>query len=121
MPPRAGPPTSGDLAKVHAAMHDAVDAIERRYRPYLPDDAATRILQRFFDTNRMDFQVTSNVPAVVNKMRSYKRFSEAAQQVVDARVLLGIHFRFADDAARQQGWRVGDYVFGNLLRPLDQD
>jgi len=32
---RAGPTVLLDLALVHAAMHDAIQAIEKRYQPYL--------------------------------------------------------------------------------------
>jgi len=45
-------------------------------------------------------------------------FSQAAQHVVDARVYLGIHFRFADVEARAQGRRVAEWVFGHFLLPL---
>lgn len=57
----------------------------------------------------------------VQKTRIYKRFSDAAQDVVDARIYLGIHFRFADTAARKQGGRVAEWVFGHFLLPVDDD
>ena len=41
--------------------------------------------------------------------------------MVDARIYEGIHFRFADEAARKQGKQVADWVFENFLRPLDDD
>jgi hypothetical protein len=81
--------------------------------------AMTRTLERFFGTDRMTFQVTSVAPLAVSKTRTYRRFSDAAQDVVDARVYLGIHFRFADTAARTQGRRVADWVFRHFLLPLD--
>ena len=37
---RAGPTVLLDLALVHAAMHDAIQAIEKRYKPYLAAPAA---------------------------------------------------------------------------------
>ena len=40
-PSRPGPPGLLDLAIVHAAMHDAIQAIERKYEPYLATPAAT--------------------------------------------------------------------------------
>ena len=43
--------------------------------------------------------------------------SHAAEDVVDARILLGIHFRFADTAARTLGSRVAWNAFTNALRP----
>jgi len=83
--------------------------------------AFTRTLKLFFGTDDFDFTVTSNSPALTDpatRTRTYHRFSEAAQEVVDARVLLGIHFRFADEAARQQGRRVARWAFRHYLRPV---
>jgi len=50
--------------------------------------------------------------------RPYHRFSEAAQEVVEVRILQGIHFRFADEQARRQGRRVAHWVFKKSLRPV---
>jgi len=38
--------------------------------------------------------------------------------VVEARIYLGIHFRFADTAARRQGTRVATQAFNHFLRPI---
>jgi PAP2 superfamily len=83
--------------------------------------AMTQVLALFFRTDRMTFQVTSNAPLAVQKTRTYNRFSDAAQEVVDARVYLGIHFRFADTAARTQGRQVARWVVGHYLLPRDND
>ena len=65
--------------------------------------AVTTMLANFFGTDEMTFSMTSNTPQVIQKTRTYTRFSDAAADVVDARVYLGIHFRFADIVARQTG------------------
>ena len=83
--------------------------------------AMTRTLQRFLGTDEVTFSVTSNAPLAVQKTRSFTRLSAAAREVVDARVYLGIHFRFADTEARRQGQRVADWVFDHRLRPFDND
>jgi len=80
--------------------------------------AATKTLELFFGRDNIRFKVTSNAPAAVKKERSYPSFSAAAQQVVNARVFLGIHFRFADVAARDQGRAVAEYVYDHYLLPL---
>jgi hypothetical protein len=80
--------------------------------------SVTRMLEHFFGTDEVTFSITSNHPLAIQKTRTYTRFSDAAQDVVDARVLLGIHFRFADTAARRQGRRVADWAFRHVLRPL---
>jgi hypothetical protein len=78
-------------------------------------------LQLFFRTNRLNFEVykaTSAAVAICTNPRQYQRLSDAAEEVVDARVWLGIHFRFADEAARRQGTRVAQWVFDRFLRPV---
>jgi hypothetical protein len=66
----------------------------------------------------MTFDVTSNAPLAIQKTRTYHRFSDVTRDMVNARVYLGIHFRFADTAARAQGRRVARWVFKHYLRPL---
>ena len=80
--------------------------------------AMTGTLEHFFQRDVMNFEITSNAPNVVQRTRSYSRFSQAAQEVVDARVLLGIHFRFADTAARTQGRNVATWIYDHFLLPV---
>jgi hypothetical protein len=83
--------------------------------------AVTGILALFFGRDRFTFEVTSNHPNAVLKTRTYKRFSDAAEDVVNARIYLGIHFRFADTAARRQGRQVAKWAFTHFLRPVHND
>ena len=80
--------------------------------------AFTRVLELFFGTDNFEFVVTSNAPLAVKKTREFDRFSDAAQEVVEARILLGIHFRSADEEARAQGGHVAHWVFQKFLRPV---
>lgn len=82
--------------------------------------AMTRTMARYFGRDRMNFEVTSLSPLAVKKTRAYQRFSDAARDVVDARIYLGIHFRFADTAARTQGEQVADWVVDHFLLPIPQ-
>jgi hypothetical protein len=79
--------------------------------------AMTRTLALFFGTDEVPFEVTSLSPFAVQKARMYQRFSDASRDVVDARIYLGIHFRFADTAARRQGIRVAEHAFDHFLEP----
>lgn len=81
--------------------------------------ACTRMLALFFGTDRVTFTVTSNVAQASPNTRTFNRFSDAADAVVDARILLGFHFRFADTAARRQGTQVANWVFRRFLRPVE--
>ncbi len=80
--------------------------------------ATTRTLELFFDTDDMTFALTSNVPVVVQKTRTYNRFSDATEDVVNARIYSGIHFRKPDVDGRKQGRRVAKWAFKHFLRPL---
>ena len=78
------------------------------------------MFQLYFHTDVVPFAVNKAVPASVaicTNPRLYRRFSDAAEDVVEARILLGIHFRFADTAARTLGTRVAWHTFTNALRP----
>jgi len=83
--------------------------------------AVTRILALFFGTDEMTFSVTTTNAASPQLTRTYKRFSDAAADVVNVRIYQGIHFRFADVIARRQGRHVAQWAFAHFLRPLDDD
>jgi len=75
-------------------------------------------LMNFFDTDNMEFSMTTSNTGPTNQdTRNYTSFSQAMQEVVDARVLLGIHFRFADEAGRKLGQNVAKWGHKNYLRP----
>jgi hypothetical protein len=76
--------------------------------------AATEMLRLFFRTDRVPFTVIG-----ANSNRDYMAFSEAADDVVEGRILMGIHFRFADVAARESGQRVARWAYKYYLRSLE--
>jgi hypothetical protein len=83
--------------------------------------AFVSMLQLFFHTDWLPFEVNKATPAAVpicTNPRTYRRLSDAAQEVVEARILLGIHFRAADVEARRLGGRVAFWMFANKLRPI---
>jgi hypothetical protein len=79
--------------------------------------AITRMLALFFGTDEMGFTVATTYPLALQRTRTYNRFSDAAHDVVNARIYEGIHFRFSDVEARKQGRRVAQWVFSHFLRP----
>jgi hypothetical protein len=70
--------------------------------------SATKMLQLFFGRDDVTFSIMS---VVTNTTRTYTRFSDAAADVVEARILEGIHFRFADIGGRDQGRAVANWAF----------
>lgn len=82
--------------------------------------SATRALALYFGTEEMTFAVTTTNPGpTIQDTRVFDRFSDAAEEVVNARIYEGIHFRFADVDARKQGKQVAQWAFSHFLKPLD--
>ena len=78
----------------------------------------TRILELYFGTDEFEFSIASSTPGLLVNPRPYHRFSDASLDVVEVRILQGIHFRHADETGRRQGRRVAHWVFMKSLRPV---
>ena len=79
--------------------------------------AFTGMLRLFFGTDAMVYTVKTTAANAIDKERDFTSFSQAAQEVVEARILLGIHFRSADEEARRLGERVAHWTFQKFLKP----
>ena len=77
--------------------------------------ATTTVFQHLFG-DQVGFTLFSNAAGAVP--REYARFSDVARDVVDARIFMGIHFRFADTAALRQGTHVANWTVSHYLRPI---
>ena len=94
------------------------------WTPYLPNPpypdypsgmngvsgAMTETMRLFFGRDDVSFSMSQG--AVV---RNYTSFSQAADEVVEVRILHGIHFRSAEEDARQLGERVARWTFHKAL------
>ena len=78
--------------------------------------AATEMLRLVFRTDRVNFSMIGPTSS-----RFFTAFSLAADEVVDARMYMGIHFRFADTMARSRAMRVARWTYKYYLRSHDGD
>jgi PAP2 superfamily len=78
--------------------------------------AAARILSESFG-EETSFKVVSN--AMPGVTRNFHSFSAALEEVKNARVLGGIHFRTACVDGTALGIAVGDYIMSHAFLPLD--
>ena len=77
--------------------------------------AAASVLASFYGSDT-SFTVTSaGLPGV---QRDFTSFSAAVQQVEDARIYAGFHFRFSCADGATLGTHVAQYVTGTLMQPL---
>jgi hypothetical protein len=80
------------------------------------DGAHLRALQLFFDTDTMDFGVTSS--QFGGETRFFDRFSAPLEEITDARVWAGLHFRTADVQGQHLGINVADYMADHYFQPV---
>jgi hypothetical protein len=81
--------------------------------------ATSHMLQLFFASDVLSFQMTTTNALALQKTRAFTHLSQAEQEVVDARVYSGIHYRNSDTSAREQGRRVAKWVFKHYFRPVE--
>jgi hypothetical protein len=73
---------------------------------------------RFFGTEQLSFTIdTTNSANTTIDTREYTDVTQVMDEVVDARVWLGIHFRFADVCSRRLGHNVAKWGHHNYFRP----
>jgi len=68
----------------------------------------------------LEFGDTPGVPITVTQTgitRTWTSFSEAVDEVIDARVYSGIHFRNTDEVGARMGRQVAQFVSKHALRP----
>ena len=74
-------------------------------------------LQEFFGTDKVAWTDTNNAGLT----RSFTRFSQAIDEIVDARVWSGIHFRTADEQGARIGRQVAKWRKSNYFRADGHD
>jgi len=77
-------------------------------------NAAAEILRRIFGESGHDITLTS--AALPTLIFHYTRFNQITDDISDARVYGGIHFRFDQEAGADLGRDIGTYVYKHNLR-----
>ena len=72
-------------------------------------------LKNFFGTNRIAVSAFSNKSCTT---RNFDRFSDILDEVIDARVWAGIHFRTADTQGALLGKKVARYLQRHYFQPV---
>ncbi|RAO60220.1 carbohydrate binding domain-containing protein [Micromonospora saelicesensis] len=78
--------------------------------------AWSAVMKRFFGTDAIAFDATTDDPHAVDVVRHMTGFDHAAEENALSRIYLGVHYRFDADAGLATGRSVGAYVFANRLR-----
>jgi len=79
--------------------------------------AWAEVMARFFGTDQVGFTITSAAP-YPGITRSFKSFSQSAQEAADSRIYAGIHFRSSCEDGLKAGRKIGAHAFANFLQPV---
>ena len=78
--------------------------------------AFVHVLERLFGTDPVTFTVVNpNVPAA-EQSRTYHSVAELSDEMIEARILAGIHFRTADRDGDRLGRQVAQFALTHVLR-----
>jgi hypothetical protein len=78
-------------------------------------NAAREVMEKVYGEG--PFSITLSTPALPSVTLHYSRLEEITDDISDARVYGGIHFRTDQDAGALLGSRIGDYIYHHKLRP----
>jgi hypothetical protein len=79
--------------------------------------AARRVLEHFYGKD--GFYVTLTSPTAPGVTLNYSAWKQITDDVDDARIYGGIHFRFDQEEGARQGRSVGAFIIDNKLRPVN--
>ena len=80
-------------------------------------NAAATVLARILG-DATPFTMTSYTAVTAGTTRSFKSFSEAANENAESRIMAGIHFRFSCKAGQNLGNNIGHWVVDTKLKPI---
>jgi hypothetical protein len=79
--------------------------------------SSTQTLKFFFGTDNFSFTIDSTVAGLTKAVRSYDSFSQALDEVRDARVYGGMHYRNSAQKGAILGQQVSRFVTAHFFRP----
>jgi PAP2 superfamily protein len=80
--------------------------------------ASTATLRSFFRSDGVTFTIDSKVAGLTSPVRTYSSFTQAIQEVQDARVYGGMHYRNSTNKGRAVGEAVASQMTANFFRRL---
>jgi PAP2 superfamily len=77
---------------------------------------ARAVLERLFGED--GHSITLVNPAIPDVVLRYTSWEQITDDIDDARIYGGVHYRFDQEAAARQGRRIGLYILAHRLRPV---
>jgi hypothetical protein len=80
--------------------------------------ALASILTKFLGTNKIEVDIKSTAAGVVQTTRHFATAQALRQEIIDARVWSGIHFRYSDEVGAAIGQAVAAYSLSHNFGPV---
>jgi len=78
--------------------------------------AFVHVLERIFGTDPVTYTVTNPIVPADEQSRTYHSIGELSDEMIEARILAGIHFRTADEDGNRLGRQVAQFALTHELR-----
>ena len=78
--------------------------------------AITEALKRFFGTDKFAFTIDSTVPGLIHPVHTYTKFSQAIDEIAEARIYGGMHYRFSTRDGVTIGRKVTRFAWKHFFR-----
>jgi hypothetical protein len=79
--------------------------------------AVTRVLKQFFGSDTFSFTIDSLVPGLTNPVRHYNSFSEALDEILEARIYGGMHYRNSCEKGDRLGKQLSRFATRHFFTP----
>jgi hypothetical protein len=79
--------------------------------------ASAETLSYFFGSDDFTFTITSNFPGVTTPVHTFSSFSQALQEVLEARIYGGMHYRNSTHKGAIMGKQVSHFATRHFFRP----
>jgi len=79
--------------------------------------AIVATLQAYFGTDELSFNMTSAAPDLIHPVRHYDRFSQALEDILNARIYGGMHYRNSTEFGSELGHQVARQMVQNFFLP----
>jgi hypothetical protein len=79
------------------------------------------VLTDYFGTDELHFTMSSPAPGLLESVRSYDRFSQVLQDILNARIYGGMHYRNSTVFGTELGRQVSRQAIGRFFLPRRSD
>jgi hypothetical protein len=79
--------------------------------------SVVEVLTDYFETDELHFTMTSPAPGLLQPLRAYDRFSQVLEDILNARIYGGMHYRNSTVLGTELGRQVSRQAIAHFFQP----